>query len=113
MTKTIFQKIIDREIPAEIVYEDPQCFAIRDINPQAPTHLLVVPRRPIPSIASLEEGDAALVGHLFVVIRRLSEQLGLSTGYRVTINCGPDAGQTVDHLHLHLLGGRQLGWPPG
>jgi histidine triad (HIT) family protein len=113
MTKTIFQKIIDREIPAEIVYEDPQCFAIRDINPQAPTHLLVVPRRPIPSIASLEEGDAALVGHLFVVIRRLSEQFGLSTGYRVTINCGPDAGQTVDHLHFHLLGGRQLGWPPG
>lgn len=111
--KTIFQKIIDREIPAEIVYEDSQCFAIRDINPQAPTHLLVVPKKPIPSLASLEEGDAALVGHLFVVIRRLAEQLGLATGYRVTINCGPDAGQTVDHLHLHLLGGRALGWPPG
>lgn len=113
MAKTIFQKIIDREIPADIVYEDSQCFAIRDINPQAPTHVLVVPRRPIPGMASLEQSDAALVGHLFVVIRRLAEQLGLTGGYRVVINNGPDAGQTVDHLHLHLLGGRSLGWPPG
>lgn len=111
--KTIFQKIIDREIPADIVYEDSQCFAIRDINPQAPTHLLVIPRKPIASLAVLEEADAALVGHLYVVIRRLAEKLNLSGGYRVVVNCGPDAGQTVDHIHFHLLAGRPLNWPPG
>jgi histidine triad (HIT) family protein len=111
--KTLFEKIIAREIPAEIVFEDEQCIAIRDINPQAPTHLLVVPRRPIPSLAALGPGDAALVGHIFVVIQQLAEQFGLSGGYRVVANCGSDAGQTVDHLHFHLLGGRALSWPPG
>ena len=111
--KTIFEKIIDREIPADIVFEDDTCIAIRDIHPQAPTHLLVVPRRPIPSLAALEAGDTEIVGHILIVIRRLAEQLGLSGGYRVVANCGSDAGQTVDHLHFHLLGGRPMGWPPG
>ena len=111
--KTLFQKIIDREIPAEIVHEDDRCVAFRDNNPQAPTHLLIVPRTPIPSLDALGEEDAPLIGHLFVVAQRLAEQEGLSDGYRTVFNCGDDAGQTVDHLHLHLLGGRAMSWPPG
>jgi histidine triad (HIT) family protein len=111
--KSIFSRIIDREIPADIIYEDDRCVAFRDINPQAPTHVLVIPRKPIRSIALLDEKDAALVGHLLVVIGKLAEQLKLDTGFRVVANSGPDAGQTVDHLHFHLLGGRQLEWPPG
>ena len=111
--KTLFQKIADGEIPAEIVYEDDRCFAFRDINPQAPVHVLVVPRKPIPSLDDLTEEDEALVGHLFVAARQVAAGEGLSGGYRTVFNCGPDAGQSVDHLHLHLLGGRPLGWPPG
>lgn len=111
--KTLFQKIADREIPATLVHEDDRCIAFRDIDPKAPTHLLVVPRKPIPSLDDLEEEDAALVGHLFVVARRLAEAEGLTGGYRTVFNCGPDAGQSVDHLHLHVLGGRALSWPPG
>lgn len=111
--KTLFEKIIDREIPADIVHEDDRCIAFRDINPQAPTHILVVPRKPIPGLDHLEDDDAALVGHLFVVARQLAEQDGLSGGYRTVFNCGDDAGQTVPHLHLHLLGGRSMTWPPG
>lgn len=111
--RTLFEKIAAREIPANLVYEDDRCFAFRDINPQAPTHILIVPRRVIASLNDLTEGDTALVGHLFVVARQLARQEGLSGGYRTVFNCGPDAGQSVDHIHLHLLGGRRMHWPPG
>ena len=113
MAKTLFQKIADREIPADLVHEDDRCVAFRDINPQAPTHILIVPRKPIPGLSDLEDGDAALIGHLFVVARRLADQEGLGGGYRTVVNNGPDGGQSVDHLHVHLLGGRKLTWPPG
>lgn len=112
MSKTLFQKIADREIPAEIVYEDDRAVAFRDINPQAPTHVLVVPRKPIPRADEIEEEDEALVGHLFVVARKVAEQEGLSD-YRLVMNNGEGAGQSVFHLHLHLLGGRAMQWPPG
>ena len=111
--KNIFQRIIDREIPADIVYEDAQCVALRDIAPQAPVHVLVIPKRPIASVAALADEDAALVGHLWMVIRDLARQLKLDRGYRVVVNSGLEAGQSVDHLHFHLLGGRQMEWPPG
>jgi histidine triad (HIT) family protein len=111
--KTIFQRIIDREIPAQIVHEDDACLAFRDINPQAPTHVLIVPKRPLPGLSAAEPEDAALLGQLLTVARTLADQLGLSRGYRVVINNGPEGGQTVDHLHIHLLGGRPLKWPPG
>lgn len=110
---TIFTKIIDKQIPADIVYEDDLCLAFRDINPQAPTHVLVIPKREIKSIDALTADDASLVGHLFVVVRRIASDLGLSDGYRTVINCGRNGGQTVDHLHIHVLGGRSLSWPPG
>jgi len=112
-TKTIFQRIIDREIKADIVYEDDRSLVFRDVNPQAPTHVLIIPKKRIVSVADLCDEDAALVGHLLVVARKVAEQLGLSGGFRVVANSGPDAGQSVDHLHFHLLGGRSLAWPPG
>ena len=111
--KTIFKRIIDGEIPARIVYQDELCLAFHDIAPQAPTHVVVIPKKEIASIADIADEDAALVGHLFAVIRKLAEQLGLEHGYRVVANCGPHAGQSVDHLHFHLLGGRPMNWPPG
>src|SRR5688500_6917817 len=110
--KTIFEKIIDREIPAKIVYEDDLCLAFHDVTPQAPTHVLLIPKKEIPSIDHFETDDQLLLGHLMLVVRKLAQQLALSDGYRVIVNCGPAAGQTVAHLHLHLLGGRPLGWPP-
>ena len=110
---TIFKRIIDGEIPAEIVYEDDLCLAFTDINPQAPTHLLVIPRKEIRSLDALDDEDQALVGHLHLVVRNLARERGLENGYRVVINCGADGGQTVDHLHFHLLGGRAFQWPPG
>jgi len=113
VSQTIFKRIIDKEIPADIVYEDEHCLAFRDITPKAPTHVLVIPKREIASIDALAESDAALLGHLWLVIPKLAVQLGLGNGYRVVVNNGPDAGQTVAHLHFHLLGGRPLGWPPG
>jgi histidine triad (HIT) family protein len=113
MAKTIFKRVIDREIPADIVYEDDRALAFRDIKPEAPTHVLIIPKQEIPSLAQAGDGDGAVLGHLLLVARRLATQLGLSGGFRVVINAGPDAGQSVDHLHLHLLGGRQLKWPPG
>lgn len=113
MANTIFKKIIDGEIPANIVYSDDQCLAFHDVKPQAPTHVLVIPRKEISSLAEAETGDAALLGHLFLVANRIAVDLGLKSGYRVVVNCGVDGGQTVDHLHVHLLGGRGLGWPPG
>ena len=111
--KTIFKKIIDKEVPADIVYEDDRCLAFKDINPQAPTHVLVIPKKEIASLNDVTEADRELIGHLFWVVRKLAEQLNLDRGYRTVINCGPDAGQAVDHLHIHLLAGRALGWPPG
>ena len=113
MSKTIFKKIIDKEIPAQIVYEDERCLAFRDLAPQAPTHVLVIPKKEIASLAGLTDDDAELVAHIYLVIRDLARQLGLDGGYRVVVNSGPDGGQSVDHLHFHLLGGRALKWPPG
>lgn len=111
--KTVFKRIIDGEIPADVVYEDDRCLAFRDVNPQAPTHVLVIPRKEIASLADAAEEDAELIGHLFVVVRNLAERLGLTGGYRTVLNCGPDGGQSVDHLHVHLMGGRSMSWPPG
>lgn len=110
---TIFQKIIDRQISADIVYDDEHCLAFRDIHPQAPTHVLIIPKKAIPSLAHATKEDQALLGHLLLVARDLAERLQLADGYRTVMNSGPDGGQTVDHLHIHLLGGRALGWPPG
>ena len=111
--KTIFKRIIDREIPAKIVYEDEYCLAFEDIHPAAPTHLIVIPKKEIASVDQVEGEDEALVGHLFVAIRAIAAKLGLGDGYRVVTNCGRDAGQEVMHLHFHLLAGRKFGWPPG
>ncbi len=113
MSKTIFERICAKEIPAQIVYEDEQVVAFRDINPQAPTHVLVVPRRPIPRLAEATAAEQALLGHLLLTAAALARQLGLSGGYRLVINNGPDGGESVPHLHVHLLGGRVMGWPPG
>ena len=113
VAKTIFRKIIDREIPAKIVYEDDLCMALEDINPQAPTHIIVIPKKGIASVDEITDEDGPLVGHMFVVMGKVASQLGLSGGYRVVANCGSDAGQEVMHLHFHLLGGRKLNWPPG
>lgn len=111
--KTIFKRIIDKEVPAEIVYEDDQCLAFHDVAPQAPVHVLIIPKKEIPSVDAIADDDAALVAHIWTVIPKLADQLGLDSGYRVVVNCGPDAGQAVAHLHYHLLGGRALSWPPG
>jgi histidine triad (HIT) family protein len=111
--KTIFQRIVDREIPAEIVYEDDEILAFRDIHPQAPVHVLVIPKRPIRSLADLADDDGPLVGRLFLIVRNLARTLGLDHGYRTVINTGADGGQTVPHLHIHLMGKRALHWPPG
>lgn len=112
-SKTLFAKIIDGEIPADIVHRDDLCVAFRDINPQAPTHLLIVPKKQIDRIENLAEADEQLIGHLVFVASQLAKQEGLFGGYRLVFNNGEDAGQTVFHVHLHLLGGRQMGWPPG
>jgi histidine triad (HIT) family protein len=109
----IFQKIIDKQISATIVYEDESCLAFRDINPQAPTHVLIIPRKVIPTHADLTAEDGALLGHLHLVAVKLAQQLGLHDGYRIVVNCLDRAGQTVPHLHFHLLGGRDFHWPPG
>ncbi len=110
---TIFKKIIDREIPAKIIYEDELSLAFEDINPQAPTHVIVIPKKEIASVDDMAEEDEPLVGHLLAVIRRVAAERGLSGGYRVVTNCGRDAGQEVMHLHFHLLAGRSFAWPPG
>jgi len=111
--KTIFQRIIDREIKADIVFEDDRCLAFRDIAPQAPVHVLIIPKSPLVSLDDVTDEHEGLAGHLLNVARRLAAELGLANGYRVVANCGPDGGQSVDHLHFHLLGGRALSWPPG
>ncbi len=111
--KTLFQKIMDREEPGDILYEDDRCVALRDINHLAPTHVLIVPRKPIPTLDALTEDDEALVGHLFLIAQKVAAEEGLADGYRTVFNNGPDARQTVDHIHLHLIGGREMSWPPG
>lgn len=111
---SIFQRIIDREIPADIVYEDEQAIAFRDIAPQAPVHVLVIPKKPIENVASAEDSDAALLGHLMLVVRDVARREGIEReGYRVVANNGANGGQSVDHLHFHVMGGRSLTWPPG
>lgn len=110
---TIFDKIISREIPAQIVYEDDLCLAFNDIKPQAPVHVLIIPKKRIASLAEVNEKDGPLLGHLLLVISQLARQLNLDSGYRTVLNTGPDGGQEVNHLHFHLLGKRSLSWPPG
>ena len=112
-TDTIFGKIIRKEIPANIVYEDELAIAFTDINPQAPVHILVIPKKPIAKLSDAESQDHALMGHLLLTVKRVAQQAGLDNGYRVVINTGADGGQTVDHMHLHILGRRQMSWPPG
>lgn len=111
--KTIFQKIMDGEIPGEFLHEDAHCVALRDINPQAPTHVLIIPRKLITRVGEAADDDAALLGHLLLTARDLAKKLQLDSGFRVVINNGPDGGESVPHLHVHLLGGRSLTWPPG
>ena len=114
MSQTLFEKIIAREIPADIVYEDDQVLAFRDISPQAPTHVLVIPKKVIPRIAAADDSDQALLGHLLLKARNVAAELGLAdSGYRLVINNGRDGGESVPHLHCHILGGRPLTWPPG
>ncbi len=114
MSKTLFEKIIAREIPAAIVYEDESVLAFRDIHPAAPTHVLIVPKKAIPRIAETAVDEQQLLGHLMLKAAAVAAQLGLDkTGYRLVINNGKDGGETVPHLHCHILGGRHLAWPPG
>jgi len=114
MSKTLFEKIAAREIPADIVYEDDLALAIRDIAPQAPAHILIVPKKPIPRLAEAGPEDHKVLGHLLLKAAEVADKLGLKrTGYRLVINNGPDAGEAVPHLHVHILGGRKMAWPPG
>ena len=113
MADTIFGRIVRGEIPAHIEHDDDLCLAFHDVAPPAPTHVLVIPKKPIPSLAEAQDDDERLLGHLVLVATRLARKLGLGDGYRLVVNCGRDGGQSVDHLHVHLLGGRSLGWPPG
>jgi len=111
---TIFSKIVAREIPANIIYEDDRCLAFHDITPQAPVHVLVIPKREIARIAEATAEDESLLGHLLFVAQTVAKQCGLhQDGFRLVINNGPNGGETVPHLHVHLLGGREMGWPPG
>jgi histidine triad (HIT) family protein len=113
LMSTIFKKIIDKEIPAKIVYEDEFCLAFKDLHPQAPIHVLFIPKKEIASLAALAAQDAALMGHMMLKISEYAKSIGLEKGYRVVANTGAFGGQSVDHLHFHLLGGRPLSWPPG
>jgi len=111
---TLFEKIAAREIPARIVHETDDFLAFHDVNPQAPVHVLIVPKRVIPRIAAADAGDAELLGKMLVASREIAQKVGVAeSGYRLVVNNGPDAGESVPHLHMHLLGGRHLGWPPG
>jgi histidine triad (HIT) family protein len=111
--KTIFQKIIDREIPSKIEHEDETCVVLHDIQPQAPVHLLIVPKKLIPRIAAMSNEDELIVGHLLVIASMIAKKLNLAEGFRIVINNGPHACESVPHLHVHLLAGRQMTWPPG
>lgn len=111
---TLFKQIIDRKIPAQIVFEDEQCLAFHDIHPQAPIHILLIPKKEIPSLKDLTDEDNALLGHLLITAANIAKKVGLeSSGYRVVTNIGKDGGQSVSHLHFHILGGRSMMWPPG
>ncbi|PID44575.1 MAG: histidine triad nucleotide-binding protein [Gammaproteobacteria bacterium] len=113
MSDTLFTKIINREIPADIVYEDEQCLAFKDINPQAPVHLLIIPKKAIATINDIEESDREVIGQLFIVAGKIAKDQGFDEdGYRVVMNCNGHGGQEVYHIHLHLLAGKPLGWPP-
>lgn len=113
MSKTLFERIIAREIPARIEHEDERCIVIRDIKPEAPLHLLIIPKKPIVRLQEAEAADEAVLGHLLIVAGDMARKLKLGNGFRVVINNGPDAGEAVPHLHVHLLAGRKLAWPPG
>jgi histidine triad (HIT) family protein len=113
MSKTLFEKIIAREIPAAIVYEDDLVLAIRDIDPQAPVHVLIFTKKAVPRIGEAQAGDRELLGHILLKAAEVAKQLDLKSGYRLVINNGADGGETVPHLHVHILGGRHMGWPPG
>lgn len=114
MSDSIFTKIIKREVPAEFVYEDSEIVAINDINPQAPIHILIIPKKQIPTINDLEESDAELVGKMFLVAKKIAKEKGIDKeGYRLVFNVNEGAGQTVFHIHLHLMGGRRFSWPAG
>jgi Diadenosine tetraphosphate (Ap4A) hydrolase and other HIT family hydrolases len=110
---TLFTKIINREVPAQIVYEDELCLAFRDINPQAPTHVLIVPKKEIPRLTDANAEDQALLGHLLLAANRIAREFGVEEAFRLVVNNGEDAGQSVFHIHLHLLAGRPFRWPPG
>ena len=111
--KTLFEKIIDREIPAEIIYEDDLCIAINDINPQAPIHVLLIPKKLIAKLSDCSDDDKDLLAHLFLTVGKITKQLDISNAFRINVNNGEDAGQEVFHLHIHILGGRKFNWPPG
>ena len=113
MSETIFAKIIRREIPADIVYEDDRCLAFRDVNPQAPVHILVIPKQPIARLVDAVDGDESLLGHLLLTANKVAADDGIGDAFRVAINNGAGVGQSVFHLHLHVLGGRSFTWPPG
>ena len=113
LSDNLFLKIINKQIPAKIAYEDDLCLAFHDVNPQAPVHVLIIPKQVIATHDDLTAADAELVGHLHEVAVKLAGQFGLGQGYRLVINCKGHGGQTVPHLHMHLLGGRPFGWPPG
>jgi histidine triad (HIT) family protein len=110
---TLFSKIISRELPAQIVYEDDQCLAFRDINPQAPTHVLLIPKKEIPRLVDAKPEDQALLGHLLLAANTIAQQLGIGDAFRLVINNGESVGQSVFHIHFHILGGRAFKWPPG
>ena len=113
MTDTLFKKIIDREIPADIVYEDDNCLAFKDINPVAPIHILIIPKKQIEKVADAEIGDKELLGHLMLVAGNIARDLGVEDAFRLVVNNGSGAQQTVFHLHIHLIAGREFNWPPG
>ena len=112
MTRNIFQDIIDKKIPADIIYEDDLSIAFNDISPQAPTHILIIPKKNIARVSDANNEDENLLGHLLIVVKKVMSDIGI-TDYRVVINNGSEAGQTVFHIHLHILAGRAFGWPPG
>ncbi len=113
MSETIFDKIINKEIPADIVFEDDQCLAFKDVNPQAPIHILIIPKQKIAKVADTKPKDQSVLGHLLVTAAEIAEQLDVKDAFRLVINNGENAGQTVFHLHIHLLAGRPFSWPPG
>lgn len=113
MAKTLFEKICDKELPASIVYEDELCVAFKDINPGAPVHVLLVPRKPMPRLCDATPEDQMLLGHLMLTASKVAAQLGVGDAFRLAVNNGSEAGQSVFHLHLHILGGRPFHWPPG